>query len=360
MSLDQLVESIPVVLYEAVPGPDGAWLYVSPHVEALLGYTPEEWMADPSLFVRALHPDDRADVLRIEAREMEAASEPGVAAVSEYRMLHRDGRVVWVRDQACLAGGGANRVWRGVLIDISAERVLSESLDRYRTLVEGLSICLYSSDPGPDGRWRFLSPQIVDLVGYEAGELMADVGLRLALVHTADLDEVLAEETRLLGSPPGTRAVREYRLVHRDGSVLRVRDRSTVARGADGTPRLDGMLGRIAVETDHAGAQGLPDVYRVVCSRCGHAWAATEIGACEACGSTEVDATSLETTLRDLAAANAQVEGLLDAIHRHLDTLQSSLHGEPALLAATSRQVMTPLAASASSAAAGALTSRGS
>ena len=58
-----LVERQPGVVYMAEPGPTGRWHFVSPQLETMLGYTPEEWMADPELWARSIHPDDRDAVL---------------------------------------------------------------------------------------------------------------------------------------------------------------------------------------------------------------------------------------------------------------------------------------------------------
>ena len=64
-----IVEQLPVVVYVDALDDRSSPLYVSPQIERLLGYTSEEWLADPELFVKSLHPDDRAWVLReIEAR----------------------------------------------------------------------------------------------------------------------------------------------------------------------------------------------------------------------------------------------------------------------------------------------------
>ena len=54
-----LVERLPAIVFEAEPGPEGLWLYVSGFVETLLGYTPEEWRADPGLYARCIHEEDR-------------------------------------------------------------------------------------------------------------------------------------------------------------------------------------------------------------------------------------------------------------------------------------------------------------
>ena len=195
-ALRGLVDALPAVIYEAEPGAEGRWRYVSAHIETLLGYSREEWIADPTLYVRSLHPDDREAVVRVEGRELEAARGGDVTAVTEHRMIRKDGSQVWVRDEARLTGEPGATAWQGVLIDITAERALTEAYDHYRSLVESLPGCLYRSEPGAVGRWKFLSPQIESLVGYSAGELMSDPRLRVGRVHPDDRDWVLASGER--------------------------------------------------------------------------------------------------------------------------------------------------------------------
>src|SRR4051794_8285308 len=112
-----MVERVPAVVYIADAGSTGRWHYVSPQVEAILGFTPEEWTANPSFWMDRLHPDDRAAVLEEETEAI--VGTPGKTA-SEYRMMARDGRVVWIRDDAVLVsvdGGEPN--WHGVMSDIT-------------------------------------------------------------------------------------------------------------------------------------------------------------------------------------------------------------------------------------------------
>jgi PAS domain S-box-containing protein len=91
-----LVDQLPVVTYTQALGDHAAPVEIGPQIEALLGYTPAEWLAEPELFARLVHPDDRERVLR----ERAAAVGDGRPVQTEYRMLARDGRVVWVRDEA--------------------------------------------------------------------------------------------------------------------------------------------------------------------------------------------------------------------------------------------------------------------
>ena len=91
-----LLENLPSITYRAGLGYAGGWEYISPQVEEVLGYTPEEWMADPDFWERAMHPDD---LDRVIAEENRCAAE-GMALDVEYRLRHRNGDIVWVRDRA--------------------------------------------------------------------------------------------------------------------------------------------------------------------------------------------------------------------------------------------------------------------
>jgi diguanylate cyclase (GGDEF)-like protein/PAS domain S-box-containing protein len=116
----QLLERVPAIVYVADTGADGRWDYVSPQIESILGFAPEEWRADPHLWANQLHPDDREEMISAEA--MHADGVPMTGAY-EYRMVHRDGRVVWIRDDAALVTeADGSRRWHGVMSDISEQK----------------------------------------------------------------------------------------------------------------------------------------------------------------------------------------------------------------------------------------------
>jgi PAS domain S-box-containing protein len=131
-----IVERVPAVSYtwDAAdePGTSSA-LYISPQIERLLGYTPDEWRADPSLWDRCAHPEDREHALRAWAE----ATTAGQAFALEYRMNTRDGRSIWVRDEAVPIAPGRRGlpVYQGVMIDITEQKRAEE---QYRTLIEHL------------------------------------------------------------------------------------------------------------------------------------------------------------------------------------------------------------------------------
>lgn len=93
-----LVEQIPAITYTQVrddTSPTGfVDLYISPQTSTVLGYAPEEWKADPELWIKILHPDDLERVLAVERH----TADTGEPFRVEYRMIARDGRVVWFRD----------------------------------------------------------------------------------------------------------------------------------------------------------------------------------------------------------------------------------------------------------------------
>jgi PAS domain S-box-containing protein len=138
----EMLERVPAIVYTAGYWPDGRWLYVSPKLESILGYSVEEWYAGEQVWYRALHPDDRAQAVAAEQRSR-ATGEP---LDSEYRMIARDGRVLWFRDQATVVNDehGRPALLQGVMLDITSRKRAEDELElRYavqRRLVEAASL----------------------------------------------------------------------------------------------------------------------------------------------------------------------------------------------------------------------------
>jgi PAS domain S-box-containing protein len=121
-----LVEQLPAITYIAEVGALGRWHYVSPQIQSILGFSPEEWMANSANWINNIHPEDRDHALAAEKRFWEA----GGIFRAEYRMLARDGRVLWFRDDAIYlrTADSQNRVMQGVLYDITEYKHLEEQL----------------------------------------------------------------------------------------------------------------------------------------------------------------------------------------------------------------------------------------
>jgi diguanylate cyclase (GGDEF)-like protein/PAS domain S-box-containing protein len=123
----ELLERIPAIVYIADTGGAARWHYVSPQIEQILGYSPEEWCADAGLWAARLHPDDRARVL---ADEDTCRTATISSAAAEYRLLHRDGRIVWIRDDARLVKADGALRWHGVLSDVTDRKQVELELER--------------------------------------------------------------------------------------------------------------------------------------------------------------------------------------------------------------------------------------
>jgi diguanylate cyclase (GGDEF)-like protein/PAS domain S-box-containing protein len=115
-----LVEQLPLVVYVDALDEASSNIFTSPQVESLLGYTPAEWLVASDLFVRLLHPDDRERVLAAHARTHRTHDPLSL----EYRLINREGRVVWVRDEGVIVvdDDGRPLYLQGYLLDITAER----------------------------------------------------------------------------------------------------------------------------------------------------------------------------------------------------------------------------------------------
>jgi PAS domain S-box-containing protein len=128
----QLIEQLPAIVYLWEAGATGQCYYISQAVESVLGYAVEDWLADPSLWARSLHPEDHDRVVAHELR----SRENGDDFADEYRMFAHDGRVVWIRDEALMIRGvkGCPDHLQGLMYDISVQKEAQASL--YASQVE--------------------------------------------------------------------------------------------------------------------------------------------------------------------------------------------------------------------------------
>jgi PAS domain S-box-containing protein len=167
-----LVEQVPAITYTAATDEHASTTYISPQIEEVLGFTPEEWLADPKLWSKRLHPDDADRALA----ELASARVNGPAVVTEYRLLASDGQMRWFRDTTKLVrdeSGGAP-FYRGVLVDITehrqAEEALRSSEARFRRLVESSIIGIMICDI--HGKVTEANDALLNMLGYSRGDLL--------------------------------------------------------------------------------------------------------------------------------------------------------------------------------------------
>src|SRR5919106_3295431 len=187
-----LVEQIPAVTYMQEPidsDTPKAITYMSPQYEAMLGYPPEKEILDEEHWLRVLHPDDRERVLAEELR----TDETGEPYRIEYRQIARDGRVVWVHDEATLIRDeeGNALYWLGVQYDITEQKRTEEELRQ------------------SEERFKVLSQEVVEGIVLSENSKIIDANRSVTEMFGYGLEELIGRDAIELTSPEYREMVRK-------------------------------------------------------------------------------------------------------------------------------------------------------
>lgn len=204
------------------------------------GEKPVNWLNDQLL------PEDQAD--------MRAGIAAAVNGVKPFELEHRarkaDGSVGWFFTRAVpiLNDAGEITEWFGMATDVTERHRAEEEL------LHGSQMLRMASEIGGVGLWDWRvgsdevtwSAEHYRLAGYKVGEVEPSFALWRAGVHPEDLAEVEAAIQQSLES--GQEYVKEYRLVHRDGTVEWVLARGRCLYDRSGKPVR--MLGAMIETTE--------------------------------------------------------------------------------------------------------------
>ncbi|MEW6058578.1 MAG: PAS domain-containing protein [Actinomycetota bacterium] len=232
-----LVEQLPAVVYIKAHEPTPLCLYVSPQCQDMLGYPPSAYLADPGLWARAVHPDDRERA----AAEWAHAVETGQPLESDLRIVRPTGDVIWVRC-GCVpvrATDGTVLFWQGVMRDVTDSKETEEALRRsesqHRALVENIPAVVYVVAPDDYRMTLYVSPQVETTLGYTRDEWLDQPDIWMELLHPDDREPTLAAYD--LANETGQPWSREYRLIASDGRAVWFRDVATLVRDKHGNPQ---------------------------------------------------------------------------------------------------------------------------
>jgi two-component system cell cycle sensor histidine kinase/response regulator CckA len=245
-----LVEQLPALIYVAEEGPEGPWSYVSFQIKNILGFSSEEWIADRNAWAKHVHPEDKDRVLAHER----ACFENNEHFVLEYRMITRDGKLIWVRDEATVlpAQVGKPRVMQGVILDITESRKIQESLHevetRLATTINSSPLVVFALDA--DGIFTLSEGMGLQTLGLNPGEVVGRSVFDLYRDSPAILDAV----RKALSGEEFTNVVE----VPDAGQVFETR--WTVQRGENG--KLSGVVGTSTNITERKRAQDLAESTR--------------------------------------------------------------------------------------------------
>jgi diguanylate cyclase (GGDEF)-like protein/PAS domain S-box-containing protein len=224
VQLRQLVEHIPAVLYidEMTEPRTGAYptIYVGPQLESILGVTPAEWVGSDDVWQEHMHPDDWDAV----SKEYAEYLERGGVLVQEYRFVRPDnGRLVWVRDDCFMTIEPATgrRILLGVMIDITAQKVLEDQLRaaeaKNQALIEHIPSIVWIQPLSDNTESAFVSAAVEPVFGVDRNWWL-DGNWWEQHLHPDDRERVLAWRESVISSTTPRR--NEYRMTTNDGREI--------------------------------------------------------------------------------------------------------------------------------------------
>ena len=176
-----LVEQIPAVVFIAFFDKGFGEAYVSPQIEATLGFTQEEWLNEPVRWFEQIHPEDK-DRWSIEAANMFLTGEP---LHSVYRVLARDGRVVWFQCEVKMVRHDDGQPWfiHGIGFDVTSRQNDEEVLREYAERMKVLSRRLIDVQ---EAERRIIALELHDQIG----QILTGLKLKLEMAARLPAEEM--------------------------------------------------------------------------------------------------------------------------------------------------------------------------
>jgi PAS domain S-box-containing protein len=227
-----LVEQIPAVVFMAYLDQGIGEAYVSPQIEAALGFSQEEWLEDPVRWYSHIHPDDKQR-WSTEAAEMFLTGNP---LRSAYRVVARDGRVIWFHCEAKMIRKEDGEPWfiHGVGFDITDLKRTEEALQAERNVVSAIlhTVGALVVVLDPEGKIIRFNRACELASGYSFAEVSGQNIWDIFMVPE-EIDRFKSDFEQLCAD----QLPRDYEgyLVKRDGSRRLIAWSSTVLPGNDGS-----------------------------------------------------------------------------------------------------------------------------
>ncbi|MBN1453051.1 MAG: GAF domain-containing protein [Anaerolineales bacterium] len=223
-----LVERLPGIVFLDAPDDSESTYYVSPKIEAILGYSPEEWISKVT-WSGIIHPDDRERVLG-ESKRTDKTKE---LFRQEYRIQKKDGEYAWIREEAHLVKDKHETplFWQGFFVDISeqkqAEIAIRQSEEQFKKIFQAnpIASCIATLK---DGRFIAANDAYWKLSGFKPDEFLGRTSIELGFITKERRKKIVArlkkeksiqnENGKLLTKSGDTRNTLEFfELIHFDG-----------------------------------------------------------------------------------------------------------------------------------------------
>ncbi|NMO08459.1 PAS domain S-box protein [Methanobacterium subterraneum] len=210
--------------------PNGDLLYVSPSCERISGYTPEEFIEEPKLLVKIIHPDDKKLFLKHE----NDFNEMRVGGEIEFRIIRKDGEEIWISHncQPVFNEEGEFLGQRASNEDINERHLaiqqIEESEEQLRFITDNMSDVV--GQINSEGIITYFSPSIKQFTGFNPSDVLGK-GLS-DLVHPDDQEIVSGViQQAIITRQPVTI---EYQVKKSDGSYLWVEALGKAVYDAEG------------------------------------------------------------------------------------------------------------------------------
>ncbi|MCC6616368.1 MAG: PAS domain S-box protein [Anaerolineae bacterium] len=226
-----LLGNLPSAVWESKPEGQGQFTptFVSEYSEQLFGYSAQDWVNEPDLLLRILHPDDRERVTQ------EFSQPPEDSRIVQYRIITKGGDLKHVETRSKLIRDAASGQYTlvGTTSDISQQKRWEAELERLNDLLEiqrerlanilaNVPGVVWESNITPDGEQHllYISPYVETMLGYSVEEMMGNEEIWRNLVHPDDREATVAQITRLYENE-ATGTV-QFRMVKKDGGFVPV------------------------------------------------------------------------------------------------------------------------------------------
>jgi len=231
---------------------EGKRVFVTPSVERIAGYKPEELLG--KMILEQVHPDDRT---QIEGLHRDFHQRKGELQKAVFRYRHKQGHYIWVESSANPIIDQEGRVTGSVIASrdvsarVQAESMQRESEERYRTLVQSMNDGLLHVDN--DDVIHFVNERFCRMVGYSSQELLGQVGHRL-LLFPEDWEQAKSRNSE---RTTGATGQYEVRMRRRDGRAIWTSVSASPVRDDQG-----GVTGSIGIVADITDSKLAADMLR--------------------------------------------------------------------------------------------------
>ncbi len=235
-----LIDNVPAVLWKT--DRSGHTDFISPNVEAVYGFTPQEiYDGGSDLFLGRIHPDDIGRVTQAWDRLWSGQGEFDL----QYRIRHKDGHWLRLHDKATRIIGRENEPCLvGFFTDVTEKHRMREKLksseEKYYRLTENARDMIYRMLL-PEGVYEYVSPASTAIFGYAPEEFYASPVIIKELLHPDWQGYFKEQWAKLLAGEVSPEY--EYQIVHRSGETRWLNQRNVLIRDESGTPiALEGIV----------------------------------------------------------------------------------------------------------------------